>query len=226
MSGLLFDIGANRGDAVVAGLNKGFDKIIAVEAAPIVFRELVLNFLYNPKVVPIRFAVSENNWDVVEFYECVEDGLSTIEKAWLTDPNLPYAGKKYRTIEVTTCTIDWLAEQYGLPDLVKIDVEGAESQVFAGMTCKPKQLAFEWSIQTIDQHVKQLERLRDVNGYTEYALQYITHHLDEPDEYLPLTKADKLPNWIDATKKWWTDGGWREQGALRPTADVGMLWLR
>jgi FkbM family methyltransferase len=223
---LLFDIGANRGDAVVAGLNMGFDKVIALEPAPVVFKELVSNFLYDSRVIPLRFAVSERDGETVEFYECVEDGLSTLEKSWLTDPKLPYAGKKFRTIRTNTCTMDWLVEQYGTPDLAKIDVEGAESQVFAGMTCKPKQLAFEWSIQTIDQHVEQLKRLRDVNGYTEYALQYITNHLVEPENYLPLTKADKLPKWIKETEKWWTSGGWEEQGRLRPTADVGMLWLR
>ena len=54
---LLFDIGANRGDATLAGLQKGYD-VVAVEPAPKVFGELVKNFIYNPRVTPLRYAVS------------------------------------------------------------------------------------------------------------------------------------------------------------------------
>lgn len=226
MVGLLFDIGANRGDAVVAGLNFGFQKVIAVEPAPIIFSQLVHNFLYDSRVVPLRFAVSGANDERVPFYECIEDGLSTLEKGWLTDPNLPYNGKKYRTIEVTTCTLDFLIEKYGNPDLVKVDVEGAESQVFAGLTKKPRNLAFEWTIETLDQHIEQLYRLKEVNGYTQYGLQYITHHLAKPDKYRKLKNPEDLRDWIAETQDWWTSKGWMEQGMLRPTADVGMLWLK
>lgn len=226
MSGLLFDIGANRGDAVVAGLNFGFGKIIAVEAAPKMYSLLVRNFLYEPKVIPLRFAISDKNDERVEFYECVEDGLSSLEKGWLTDPNMPYHGKQFKTIEVTTCTLDFLIEKYGNPDLVKIDVEGAESQVLAGLTKKPKNLSFEWTINTLDEHIEQLRRLKDVNGYTEYALQYITHHLASPDEYRKLKDPEDLRQWILDTRDWWMSKGWVEQGALRQTADVGMIWVR
>lgn len=223
---LLFDIGANKGDAVQAGLDFGFQKIIAVEPAPIIFSELVRNFLYEPKVVPLRFAVSDKNGERVPFYECVEDGLSTLEKGWLTDPSMPYNGKNFRTIEVNTCTLDYLIEQYGDPALVKIDVEGGESLVFAGLTKKPRNLCFEWTIETLDEHIEQLQRLKEVNGYTEYGLQYITHHLAKPDEYRPLDNPEDLRKWIEETQSWWMSKGWIEQGSLRPTADVGMLWLK
>lgn len=227
MTRLLFDIGANRGDATACGLQKGFDKIIAVEPAPQMFSLLTRAYIYNPKVVPLKFAVSDSNNEKIEFYECVEDGLSSIEKGWLTDPNMPYNGKPFRTISAVTCTLDWLIEQYGNPDLVKIDVEGAESIVLAGLTRKPKNICLEWSMPTLDQHIEQLRRLKEVNGYTEYCLQYITPYLDEPSfEYRPLDDPEELREWIDVTKDWWENTGWKEYGRLRPTADVGMLWVR
>jgi FkbM family methyltransferase len=226
MNELLFDIGANRGDAVVAGLHHGFQKIIAVEAAPRMYSELVRNFLYESTVVPLKFAISDKNDERVEFYECVEDGLSSLEKGWLTDPNMPYHGKQFKTIQVVTCTLDFLIEQYGNPTLVKIDVEGAESQVLAGLTRKPKNLSFEWTINTLDEHIEQLKRLKEVNGYTEYALQYITHHLAKPDEYRPINDPEELRQWILDTREWWMTKGWLEQGGLRQTADVGMIWVK
>ena len=218
----MFDIGANRGDAVVAGLNKGY-KVIALEPGPRVFKELVSNFIYNQNVIPLKFAVSDSNDQQIEFYECVEDGLSTIERSWLTDPSMPYEGKEFRTVGATTITIDTIAKIYGEPDLIKIDVEGAEWFVFKGMTKKYGMLAFEWTDVTIKEHQKQIKYLQDL-GYTEIGPQFIEHHLQEPKEWLPINKFN-LQKWIKFNEDEWTNGGWKGSN-LRPTADVGMLWVR
>jgi FkbM family methyltransferase len=76
---LLFDVGANRGDAVIAGLNQGYG-VIALEAAPRVFAELVGNFIYNPNVVPLRMAASDKDGERLKFYEAKEDGLVRLIK--------------------------------------------------------------------------------------------------------------------------------------------------
>lgn len=226
--GLLFDIGANRGDATYAGLALEFEKIIALEPAPKMFALLSENFMGNDKVIPLKFAVSDSLFEEIEFYECPEDGLSSTSLDWFTAKKSPYMGKFYKTIKATTCTLDYLCETYGNPDLVKIDVEGAESSVFRGLVdYKPKQLCFEWTDSYLADHLDDLERLRDVNGYTEFALQYITHHLDEPQEYRSLKNVrQELPRWLRDSKGWWESEGWIEQGALRPTADVGMIWVK
>jgi FkbM family methyltransferase len=220
---LLFDIGANRGDATVAGLNKGFDKIIAIEAAPRIYSSLVRAFIYNPKVIPLKCAVSNTNNERVEFYEAEEDGLSTLNKDWLTDDTLPYSGKPFRIVSATTITLDRLAELYGEPDLIKIDVEGAEWSVFQGMTRKMGMLAFEWTDVTIGEHCAQLEYLESL-GYTEVAPQFIEHHLQEPTEWFPI-HGFHIDDWIISHKDAWENGGWQESN-LRPTADVGMVWVR
>jgi FkbM family methyltransferase len=222
---LLFDIGANRGDAVLAGLKKGY-KVIALEAAPKVYGELVKNFIYNPNVVPLKFAVSDKDYEQIEFYEADEDGLSTMNLDWLTKEDMPYAGKPYRTVSCTTITIDTLVEIYGEPNLIKIDVEGAEWAVLKGMTKKYKTLAFEWTFETIKEHEQQLNYLYSL-GYTEVAPQYITHHLERPRVWLGLHEdnTNKLLAWHQETSDAWIDGGWK-MANLRPTADVGMLWLR
>jgi FkbM family methyltransferase len=222
---VLFDIGANRGDATVAGLNKGY-KVIALDPAPIIYAELVKNFIYNSNVVPLRLAVAEKSNERLEFYEAQEDGLSSLEKAWLTDPSMPYNGKPFRTISVNTITLDDLALEYGEPDLIKIDVEGAEWTVFKGMTKKYGTVAFEWTLETLDQHETQLDYLYEL-GYREVAPQYIVQHLEEPTEWVSLTPNNhrQLLAWHQLTSDEWIDGGWKIAG-LRPTADVGMLWVR
>ena len=221
---LLFDIGANRGDATVVGVALGY-RVIAVEAAPKVFKELVSNFVYNPNVVPLKLAVSNTNNEVIEFYEAAEDGLSTMNKEWLTSEAMPYNGKPYRTITATTITIDKLVELYGTPDLIKIDVEGAEWAVFQGMSKSYGMLAFEWTDVTIDDHIKQLEYLRSL-GYKEVAPQFIVSHLETPDEHwwCNLDTFD-FKNWLNTYGPLWELEGWK-RASLRPTADVGMLWVR
>ena len=218
---LMFDIGANRGDAVVAGLNKGY-KVVALEPGPRVFKELVSNFIYDKNVIPLKFAVSDTNDQQVEFYECVEDGLSTIERSWLTDPSMPYEGKEFRTISATTITLDTLAKIYGKPDLIKIDVEGAEWFVFKGMTKKYNTLTFEWTINTVDQHIEQIKYLQKL-GYTKIGPQFIEHHLQEPKEWFEIKSFD-FNKWILNYSKSWIKKDWKESN-LRPTADVGMCWI-
>ena len=220
---LLFDIGANRGDAVIAGIQKGFTKIVAIEAAPRIFAQLVCNFIYEPKVTPLKFAVSDTNNEQIQFFECVEDGLSTLNKDWLTKESMPYAGKEFRTVQATTITLDSLVELYGKPDLIKIDVEGAEWSVFNGMTENHGKLAFEWTDVTSGEHCAQLEYLESI-GYEEVAPQFIVNHLDEPTEWFPIS-GFHLCDWIMEHKDDWENEGWKEAN-LRPTADVGMIWVR
>jgi FkbM family methyltransferase len=218
----LFDIGANRGDAVVAGLNLGY-KVIALEPAPKVYAELVTNFIYNPNVTPLKLAVSDTDGERIEFYEAEEDGLSSLEKAWLTDPSMPYNGKPFRAIEATTITVDTLVKLYGKPDLMKIDVEGAEWSVFKGMTQNYGKLAFEWTNVTIGEHQSQVKYLEGL-GYTEIAPQFIEAHLQEPEVWHPI-KGFRLDDWVIKNLTAWENGGWKKAN-LRPTADVGMVWVR
>ena len=218
---LAFDIGANRGDWVHAALAKGYD-VIALEPGAI-YGELAKSFIYDQRVTPLKFAVSDKDYERVEFYEADEDGLSTLNKDWLTKDTMPYAGKPYKVISATTITLDTLAKIYGEPDLIKVDVEGAEWSVFRGMTQKMGMISFEWTDVTLDEHNQQLDYL-DTLGYIEVAPQFIEHHCQIPLNWYPLHKFD-LSGWLLDNHKDWIDGGWKVSG-LRPTADVGMVFCR
>ena len=83
-------------------------------------------------------------------------------------------------------------------------------------------LTFEWTKATIDEHQKQLDYLRAL-GYTEVAPQFIEPHLDQPDKWYDIDQD--LWAWRDAHAKAWETDGWK-RNELRPTADVGMIWVR
>lgn len=218
----MFDIGANRGDAVLSGLNKGYE-VVALEPAPKVFLELVKNFLYNPNVVPLKFAVSDQDYQFLEFYEAIEDGLSSLNRDWLTSEKFPYNGKSFRTIKCNSITVDTLISTYGTPDLVKIDVEGAEWGVFRGMSRYCGTLAFEWTDVTLDEHIAQLKYLETL-GYNYVGPQFIEHHLQEPQDWYNLDKF-LLKKWVENSAESWMNGGWKSSH-LRQTPDVGMLWVK
>lgn len=219
---LCFDIGANRGDFTAAAVAQGY-RVIALEPAPRVFGELVKNFIYNPMVTPLKFAVSQSDYKRIEFYEAEEDGLSTINEDWLTKESMPYAGKPYRTVAANTITVDELANIYGVPDLIKIDVEGAEWSVFKGLSSRMGMITFEWTDVTLEQHQQQLEYLL-LGGYTQVSAQFIERHCQIPDKWYSLENFDMLA-WVEKNASLWEGGFWKASG-LRPTADVGMLWVR
>ena len=218
---IAFDIGANRGDWTYAALAKGYE-VIALEPGKI-FNQLAKNFIYDPRVTPLKMAVSMEDYQPVEFYEADEDGLSTLNEAWLTDPDLPYAGKPYKKTTCTTITLDTLAYKYGTPDLVKVDVEGAEWNVFKGMSSYMGTIAFEWTDATLADHQLQLEYLAH-GGYKEVAPQFIVEHCVEPTEWYDLAGFD-LKTWVNSHAPEWEAGGWKVAN-LRPTGDVGMIWLK
>jgi FkbM family methyltransferase len=227
---LCFDIGANRGEATRVALESGYSRVLAVEPGPTILESLRANFAGDSRVEILDLAVSDTNGQTVTFYEAEEDGLSTLNIDWLTGHTARYKDRPYREVVAETTTMDTLISKYGLPDLVNIDVEGAEDWVLRGMTCNPgpKHVALEWHVEDLPKVFEMLCRLRDVNGYREYALQYITHHLHAPAEYRPLDGLtyESLLGWHDEMRAPWESGGWIDAGRLRATADAGMFWVR
>lgn len=116
---MYFDIGANIGNWSLANINQ-CDKIISIEASPITFDKL-LNNCKNDNIVLLNYAVCNNNCDDITFYQADTDVLSTTNKEWLTSENSRFYNHPYTEIVCKTITIDKLIEQYGLPDLIKID---------------------------------------------------------------------------------------------------------
>jgi hypothetical protein len=73
-------------------------------------------------------------------------------------------------IEVKTMSIDSLIKKYGMPDLLKIDVEGAEDRVINSLSMKVPVLCFEWAAEWRDSINSCIDKLTSL-GFTKFDIQ-------------------------------------------------------
>lgn len=204
---MYFDIGANIDKWSLANINQ-CKKIITIEASPITFNKLVDN-CKNDKIILLNYAVCNNNGNDITFYQAESDTLSTINKEWLTAESSRFYNHRYTEINCKTITIDKLIEQYGLPDMIKIDVEGGEYECICSLTQKVKLLCFEWASETNIITFNCIDYLYNL-GYTQYYIQIFDDYSFRPqdnDFYDINTIKTKLSNTI-------------------PKEDWGMIWCK
>jgi len=204
---MYFDIGANIGKWSVANLDY-CDKVIALEASPITFHKLVDNLKNQDKVTCLNYAVCNSTEEYITFYHCSADTISTINKDWLdSEKSRFYKQFPYSEIKCKTITMDSLIKQYGIPDLIKIDVECGEFECISSLSQKVKQLCFEWASETNDITFKCLDYLVDL-GYTEFAIQYEDNYTYRPQLY---NDVNIVKDFLKKTK---------------PKLEWGMIWAK
>jgi FkbM family methyltransferase len=204
---MFFDIGSNIGKWALANVNN-CDKIISVEASPITFNNLINN-CKNDKIILLNYAVCNNNGKDITFYHATCDTLSTINKEWLTSPTSRFHDYQYREITCKTIGIDDLIQKYGVPDLIKIDVEGGEYECVASLTQKVNLLCFEWASETNDITFKSIDHLFNL-GFKQYYIQNEDNYTFRPhdnDFYDITIVKNKLSQTI-------------------PKQDWGMIWCK
>ena len=201
-----FDIGGNIGRWTLENINN-FDKIICIEASPLTYGNLIRN-INNNKVITINKAVSSTEGEI-DFYQAQNDVFSTTNKDWLCDTNNRSYGHPYKIIKVPTITIDDLINQYGKPNLIKIDTEGGEYNTIKSLTQKVDNLCFEWASETDIINYNCLDYLNTL-GFTHFYLQMEDAYTFRPnfDNYVD---KETIKNQLAKTIK---------------KQDWGMIWCR
>ena len=169
---LIFDIGANIGKYTQTYAVNPENTIISVEASPDTFNVLKYNTARFSNVTVLEYAVCNADTPFITFYNCEANTISTLDINWLTSTESRFGDfrGRFSAIQVKTITLDALIEKYGVPDVIKIDVEGAEEQVMRSLSKKVPILLFEWAAEWRDSLKLGIDHLTSL-GFTRFHVQ-------------------------------------------------------
>lgn len=165
---LVFDVGAHVGDRTRAFLDLGA-RVVALEPQPgpaAILERVVggreglslLRSAVGPEAGRARLAVSRANPTV-----------STLAHDWRK--RIGTANEGFRSVdwddavEVEVTTLDRLIAEHGRPAFVKIDVEGFEAEVLAGLSTPVAALSVEFVAGTLDVTLACVDRLASLGRY-------------------------------------------------------------
>jgi len=185
---LCFDIGANVGNKTSTFLDLGYKKIICVEPQQSCLDSLKKNFANNERVIIVGVGLSNQKGKKV-FHIANESTLSTVDEDFI----LKVKNERFKTykwinqVEIDVTTLDHLIDMYGVPDFIKIDVEGHELQVLSGLSKPVKNISFEYTPELHDNFLKCIGIIESISEYK------YNFSINETQQY-------SLEEWVDKDK--------------------------
>lgn len=194
--GLAFDIGAHVGDRVASFRRLGC-RVVAVEPQPGPLRVLRLLHGRDPAVALEACALGAAEGALELRLNPANPTVATASPAFVAAAaGAPgWQGQRWQgRLRVPATTLDALIARHGRPDFVKIDVEGWEAEVLAGLSQPLPALSFEFT--TIQRPVALacLQRLAALGPYRFAAALGESQRLLHP---APLT-AEACAAWLEA----------------------------
>lgn len=163
---LCFDIGAHIGNRTDAWLNLGA-KIIALEPQPSCISYLEQRFGHSSKVIVLNKAVGAEAGTLPLKISNQHPTVTTLANHTWQDKVKAINQRIVwdEEINVAIVTLDQLIEEYGLPRFCKIDVEGFEAEVLAGLSKQIPIISFEFFSFTPIITEQCLEQLENIGNY-------------------------------------------------------------
>lgn len=163
-SHLIFDVGANSG-AKTAIFARLANKVISIEPSSVAVSSLKRRFIHNHKVTIVAKGVGDCEGSAQLKIFDGADAYNTFSNKWaetLSGSNWT----TWRPNKVVTCvvdapmtTLDALIKTHGVPDYIKIDVEGYELQVVKGLSQAVRLISFESNLPEFKDETKEIVRL-------------------------------------------------------------------
>jgi FkbM family methyltransferase len=146
---LCFDVGANVGDRTRLFRQLGAT-VVAVEPQRACIAELKRRFEGDAQVAIVQSALGAAPGKAEIAISESDPTISTMSARWRTEGRFAGSGNWTGTEEVEVTTLDRLIEEHGRPKFCKIDVEGYEEQVLAGLSEPIPYTSFEFTREFLD----------------------------------------------------------------------------
>ena len=193
---LAFDIGAHVGDRVASFRRLGA-RVVAVEPQPALVR--ILRLLYGRKRnVVIEAVLVGSSVGRADFRINVDNPtISTASTAFVdaADGAPGWEGQSWtRMMRMPVTTLDILIARHGTPAFIKIDVEGFEADVLAGLGKSVPALSFEFTTIQRDVAHRCIERCAAL-GFSTFNAALGESQMLVGETWL---SAQEIRRWIDA----------------------------
>ena len=186
---LVFDVGAHLGDRTAAFHSLGA-RVVAMEPQPHLAQWLERLVGRRPGVVIRREALGPRTGIGELAVSRANPTVSTLAEGWrsrITGANPGFRAVRWEeSVSVPVTTLDALIDEFGEPRFCKIDVEGFEAEVLAGLSRPVPALSVEFVAGSLDVAAQCIARL---GGLGRYEFNEIR---GEGREFL-------FPDWVDAT---------------------------
>jgi FkbM family methyltransferase len=193
--GLVFDVGANRGEYSEIFLRCG-GRVVAIEPDPACAS--ILRMLAKNNSLTVEQVAAGNSESRAPFFLCDDsDTHSTLSDEWLEVAKhvQRLSWKRWsRTIVVQVITLDRLILKYGVPEFIKIDVEGYEREVLRGLCKAPRSLSFEFIGAFVDAAIECL-RLDCFSDRSRFNM-----IVNYPERGMLRPPSFELMSWVDAKR--------------------------
>jgi len=181
--GLVFDIGAHVGDRVASFRRLGA-RVVAAEPQPAAMRALRLLFRRDRDVTLLPAAIGAAEGIVRFHLNTRNPTVSSASAAFIAAAGSApgWEGERWDSvIDVPALTLDVLIERHGVPDFIKIDVEGHEAEVLAGLGRPVPALSFEFTTMQRDAALDALARMVRLGDYAFNVSIGERHVLERPE---------------------------------------------